>query len=232
MDFTEFLNIKGCTVGKHSNEKPPEPEKKETVVEDVKEIRPPIRKVTAERPSFDAPLTLIEPTVAPSLKQQIDALVPVVKKDPNAAATIAVGTSCKNRGCTSTYTSSESNVEDCIHHPGVPVFHEGLKYWSCCPKKTTDFAAFLAQKGCSLGYHKWVADEDKESIKCRYDWHQTATNVVVAVYAKMFDYTTSYVKVAVSLLNFFQFISNWEFFFLIVAQSRSNAGMSHLSATK
>merc|ERR1711963_421294 len=28
-DFTEFLNIKGCTKGKCSNVKPPEPEKKE-----------------------------------------------------------------------------------------------------------------------------------------------------------------------------------------------------------
>ena len=27
-DFTEFLNIPGCTNGQHSNEKPPEPEKK------------------------------------------------------------------------------------------------------------------------------------------------------------------------------------------------------------
>lgn len=27
-DFTEFLNIPGCTNGRHSNEKPPEPEKK------------------------------------------------------------------------------------------------------------------------------------------------------------------------------------------------------------
>uniref|UniRef100_A0A1B0CKR4 Putative zn2+-binding protein melusin/rar1 n=1 Tax=Lutzomyia longipalpis TaxID=7200 RepID=A0A1B0CKR4_LUTLO len=198
VDFTEFLNIKGCTVGKHSNEKPPEPEKpdkKECTVEEVKEIRPPIRPSMMERPSFDAPLTALQPTVAPSLKQQIDALAPAVVKDADANATIAVGTTCKNRGCGGTYSSPESNEEDCIHHPGVPVFHEGLKYWSCCTKRTTDFAAFLAQKGCSLGHHKWVADGDKEAVKCRYDWHQTATSVVVAVYAKMYDYTKSYVKV-------------------------------------
>lgn len=57
-DFTEFLNIKGCTLSKHSNEKPPEPEKPpqnnipDTEVIEVKPIVAPSLK----RPPFDTPL--------------------------------------------------------------------------------------------------------------------------------------------------------------------------------
>ncbi|XP_059611257.1 cysteine and histidine-rich domain-containing protein morgana [Phlebotomus argentipes] len=197
VDFTEFLNIKGCTMGKHSNEKPPEPEKpekKECLVEEVKVIRPPIQKSTLQRPDFEMPVVQLETNVAPALKQQIDALAPAVTKESATSAAVAVGTTCKNRGCNGTYETPESNDLDCVHHPGVPIFHEGMKYWSCCTKRTTDFSAFLAQAGCSIGRHKWIADGGKASVKCRYDWHQTASSVVVAVYAKMYDYAKSYVK--------------------------------------
>lgn len=55
-----------------------------------------------------------------------------------------------------TYEAEHSNLDICKHHPGFPVFHEGLKYWSCCQKKTTDFSEFLEQVGCSSGHHCWV----------------------------------------------------------------------------
>jgi len=70
-----------------------------------------------------------------------------------------------------------------------------MKYWSCCQKKTTDFQVFLDQKGCATGTHLW--DEPNEtivktscgrtSLDCRYDWHQTGTQVIVVVYAKEFS---------------------------------------------
>lgn len=57
-DFTEFLNIKGCTLSKHSNEKPPEPEKPPTEPipdTEVIEVKP-IVASTLERPPYDTPL--------------------------------------------------------------------------------------------------------------------------------------------------------------------------------
>lgn len=71
---------------------------------------------------------------------------------------IAVGTTCKNGGCGQTYESSASDNAECVYHPGVPIFHEGLKFWSCCTKRTTDFTAFMNQKGCAYGQHKWIAN--------------------------------------------------------------------------
>lgn len=37
--------------------------------------------------------------------------------------------------------------------------------------------------------------EDQETVKCRYDWHQTAANVVIAIYAKLYHYEKSFVKI-------------------------------------
>ena len=48
---------------------------------------------------------------------------------------------------------------ECKYHPGVPIFHEGMKFWSCCQRKTSDFQSFLNQEGCMLGEHKWKKDD-------------------------------------------------------------------------
>ncbi|XP_019376551.1 PREDICTED: integrin beta-1-binding protein 2 [Gavialis gangeticus] len=91
---------------------------------------------------------------------------------------------CQNPGCKVVYRGPESDKEACTFHPGVPVFHEGMKYWSCCGIKTTDFSAFLEQRGCSTGTHAWTNKQDKKLVSCRQDWHQTSSQVVVTVYAK------------------------------------------------
>lgn len=36
--------------------------------------------------------------------------------------------------------------------------------------------------------------KDSTEIKCRYDWHQTAANIVIAIYAKLYHYEKSTVK--------------------------------------
>merc|ERR1712098_952865 len=61
-------------------------------------------------------------------------------------------------------------------------------------RKTSEFQHFLDQEGCEIGKHKWVDDKGKE-ISCRYDWHQTATHVTVAIYAKKYDPEVSFVEV-------------------------------------
>lgn len=209
VDFTEFLNIKGCQLSKHSNEKPPEPEKPpKEVIEDepLKEIvNKPVKPTPLVRPAFNAELVLLEPSIAPALKQAIDKLQVDNIREPSPiekSVEIAIGTTCKNGGCGQTYESPASNESDCVHHPGVPIFHEGLKYWSCCTKRTTDFAAFMNQKGCAYGTHKWTQDSDNQTeVKCRYDWHQTGSNVVIAIYAKMYHHEKSFVKLNPIRLN-------------------------------
>ena len=60
-----------------------------------------------------------------------------------------------------------NDESECLFHPGVPIFHEGMKYWSCCNRKTSDFQSFLDQVGCERGKCKWKKDPPKvRNIAC------------------------------------------------------------------
>ncbi|XP_046771667.1 rho-related GTP-binding protein RhoG-like isoform X1 [Gallus gallus] len=198
-DFSEFLSIKGCTKGFHSKEKPPEPSQEETsdkpkakpMAEIIVQGPKSAEKMQRERPSSDEPRQLLPIKVSRSLEQALEKLsLSPNNKEPKgdctgeAAAQVRAGTTCKNATCKAIYQGPESNTEVCTFHPGVPVFHEGMKYWSCCGIRTTDFSAFLEQPGCSTGRHCWMGKADKKAVSCRQDWHQTSSQVVVTIYGK------------------------------------------------
>jgi len=198
-DFTTFLNTPGCTQGKHSNVKPAEPEQitgnltKEKTPELV-EVRAPIAE-SLPRPSYSTPMVRLQPTVAASLKAQATPLNNDLTNG-NAESETKMGESCKNNGCKRKYEGAEGDYTNCKYHPGYPVFHEGLKFWSCCNRKTTEFQQFLDQEGCEIGTCKWTREEGEEGVvQCRYDWHQTASTVTVAIYAKKYDPNTSFVEI-------------------------------------
>ncbi|XP_076045040.1 cysteine and histidine rich domain containing protein isoform X2 [Oratosquilla oratoria] len=189
--------MKGCTKGRHNPNKPEEPEKpkvdksaRDEVI--VVEARKPEQFMT--RPPLNSALVDLRITVTPSLKKALEAEKEKCKEEDGDAAVdelvdgIRVGTTCKNNSCKAEYEGPESNLEMCKHHPGFPVFHEGLKYWTCCNKRTSDFTEFLAQEGCSTGSHMWIKKETKAvKTACRFDWHQTPTHVFVTIYAKNAD---------------------------------------------
>ncbi|KAF7295337.1 Translation initiation factor IF-2 [Mycena indigotica] len=57
---------------------------------------------------------------------------------------------CSRKGCGTEYT--EDSTDKCTYHPGAPVFHEGLKSWSCCAevyKPVLDFDEFMKIPGCT-----------------------------------------------------------------------------------
>ena len=142
--------------------KPLEPEKPKVDKSKAHEVievhsQPLITGPTLERPSFDTPCVTMKPTVSPALLEQIKGLKSCSKIELDSSQ-IVIGQSCKNKSCKAIYTGPESNKEICIHHPGVPIFHEGMKFWSCCQKRTTDFASFLEQVGCTEGEHVWISD--------------------------------------------------------------------------
>jgi len=178
-DFTEFLNIKGCCKGKHNNVKPVEPakaEEKETRTA-PESVKPPERM---ERPPVDAPLVPLPSTISASLRKLLNNLA-VSDKSEEKVTKEAI---CQRKGCGKGKADVEEEEDSCEHHPGCPIFHEGMKYWSCCNKKTTDFNDFLKQKGCTKGTHLWGDPSQKKEVQCRYDWHQTGDAVNFTVYAK------------------------------------------------
>ncbi|KAF8590425.1 chord-domain-containing protein [Ramaria rubella] len=63
---------------------------------------------------------------------------------------------CSRNGCGQDYEESSNSSTSCHYHSGAPVFHEGLKSWSCCSdvnRPVLDFESFMAISGCSEGSH-------------------------------------------------------------------------------
>uniref|UniRef100_A0A8B9QEX9 Integrin subunit beta 1 binding protein 2 n=1 Tax=Apteryx owenii TaxID=8824 RepID=A0A8B9QEX9_APTOW len=176
-DFSEFLAIKGCTTGYHSKEKPPEPVSQEET-SDKPKAKPAVELIIQGPASAEKMRERRRP--APPLLIGAAALLegaglPAGRSRGRAAPPLLVP---------QIYQGPDSNAGTCTFHPGVPVFHEGMKYWSCCAVRTTDFGAFLEQPGCSTGRHCWADKGDKKAVSCRQDWHQTSSHVVVTVYAR------------------------------------------------
>ncbi|XP_017299464.1 cysteine and histidine-rich domain-containing protein 1 [Diaphorina citri] len=142
-----------------------------------------------ERPSKDTPMVELKPTISQNLLEQVKNLKPLSHLDRgDLSSSIPLGTKCKNNACKQSYEGPESLSTICVHHAGVPVFHEGLKFWSCCTKKTTEFSAFLEQEGCTHGQHVWFKKTaEKGQVKCRLDWFQTGSTVVVSIFGKKYD---------------------------------------------
>jgi len=216
-DFTDFLNTPGCATGPHSREKPVEPDHITGKIDDrsleqqLAELKSsgsheatpePVQLIRLPRPDWQStPLVRISPVPSAAFKKSLDSqktgsngvesdACGVKNKDNNSSSSneIKEGEPCKNGACKASYGSPSAD-SDCVHHPGVPIFHEGMKFWSCCQRKTSDFESFLNQAGCTNGDHRWTKDSaGSATVKCRYDWHQTATHVTIAIYAKKYDH--------------------------------------------
>jgi hypothetical protein len=137
------------------------------------------------RPSDDEPFVDLKVTVGNSLKMALSKLTisepsSSLPADGVESENVEVGTECKHGGCQTKYLNSDTNLTDCQYHPGIPIFHEGYKFWSCCRKRTSDFNEFLRQEGCKFGSHLWK--ETEKVIRC--DWHQTGSQVVISIFSK------------------------------------------------
>ncbi|KAK4685157.1 hypothetical protein P7C73_g5001, partial [Tremellales sp. Uapishka_1] len=67
---------------------------------------------------------------------------------------------CTNKGCLQDFEEADNAEGSCSYHSGGPVFHEGLKSWSCCNennKPVMEFDAFMAIPTCTTGKHSTAA---------------------------------------------------------------------------
>jgi len=182
---------------------PEKPKPNEVNKDEVVEYRPPVplKRDIVQRPSEDTPLVRLPVTISASLKQLLEKQNEVADSESqkfvnSGTSSVEIGTTCKNPSCKQVYEGDHSDMGTCNYHNGVPIFHEGLKFWSCCQRKTTDFNNFLDQEGCQVGSHVWIKlDNDKaKKSACRYDWHQTGNLVVISIYAKGADPNKSYIE--------------------------------------
>ncbi|KAG9454380.1 hypothetical protein H6P81_007284 [Aristolochia fimbriata] len=60
---------------------------------------------------------------------------------------------CQRIGCEAMFTEDDNPEDSCRYHDAGPIFHDGMKEWSCCKQRSHDFSLFLALPGCKVGKH-------------------------------------------------------------------------------
>lgn len=209
-DFGEFLAIPGCTAGAHNPVKSQQPVKVESKNSGAKDkpdfskerdaknygtekiiSAPPKREILKKDEENDQNAESIHVMKAKILNSLRSELAKMDLEDKNKASlskTVEPGWQCSRNGCSKEYVDASSNATCCQYHPGAPVFHEGMKFWSCCERKTSDFTSFLGQVGCEKAdCCDWVhPSEAREKAKAaaRYDFHQTTDTIYCNVYCK------------------------------------------------
>lgn len=182
--FDDFLNIPPCTTGKHSDvDDTPAPE--------------PAPAPSAEAPPQPVPASTAaaEPIRLPTRQAQppppAQSPTPEEDESDDPELPIQAGQECKRRGCNATYDPSKGREgEQCVHHPGAAIFHEGSKGWSCCKRRVLEFDEFMKIEGCKTkDQHLFVGqkkDESEEDIveSVRTDFYQTPSQVIAALFLK------------------------------------------------
>ncbi|KAK5937829.1 hypothetical protein PMZ80_009958 [Knufia obscura] len=202
LTFDEFLEIPPCTTGKHSTvDDTPQPAKKEPQIEDNAPRLKPIS--TTSDTTTPQPAANIDPA-----KESLAAIAPPTKPstpdprleedsdDPDAP--IPPNTTCKRRSCQKNSKEVSSKEESCTFHPGVPIFHEGSKGWTCCKRRVLEFDEFMKIEGCKTRQgHCFVGkrskknqgSENQEEIleDVRNDFYQGSNTLNVSFYLKKID---------------------------------------------
>ncbi|KAF2189646.1 chord-domain-containing protein [Zopfia rhizophila CBS 207.26] len=207
LTFEEFLSIPPCTTGKHSDvDDAPAPEP--TVASDA------AQKVPENTPVSMDSLQAALPAPVPRLPQSQTASArpspspaPPESEDDDPNIPIKDGQSCRRRGCGQTYKGGTNREgEQCVHHPGSPIFHEGSKGWSCCKRRVLEFDQFMNIEGCKtkdrhlfVGSGKKGGEEKLDTV--RHDFYQTATSVIASLYLKKIDKETSTVELTATHVN-------------------------------
>ncbi|GMR53162.1 hypothetical protein PMAYCL1PPCAC_23357, partial [Pristionchus mayeri] len=185
-DFGTFLNYPGCTKGRHSAEKPVDIVK----VAAVKEIRPEKEEEVIVWNGLNKPAERLDDTLREERNIKVEATEGAkasIKKyleehQSVLSSELQIGAPCRNNSCEAKYGGPSASDSPCVYHPGAAIFHEGMKYWACCKKKTSDFQAFLDQKGCEKGEHCWSKNEKVD--KLREDFYSANGTITVNLYCR------------------------------------------------
>ncbi|KAK8193735.1 HSP20-like chaperone [Phyllosticta capitalensis] len=194
LNFDEFLSIPPCTTGKHSD------------VDDTPAPEPNKIDESSPQPTpAPAPAAAAEPVRLPTRQAQPPAPAPSPKpqedEDDDPELPIQAGQECKRRGCNAKYDPSKGREgEQCVHHPGAALFHEGSKGWTCCKRRVLEFDEFMKIEGCKTkDKHLFVGqkkDDKQEDVvdNVRTDFYQTPSQVIASLFLKKIDKDASTIE--------------------------------------
>jgi hypothetical protein len=216
LTFEEFLSISPCTQGKHSTtDVPPQIEKKSAETQDTSESQTLGSKLSAAVSSV--------PSRAPVSPQPISTPPPPPpeSEDDDPSLDIPDGKVCRRKTCNAAYQKGKprSDDEKCVHHPGVPIFHEGSKGYSCCKRRVLEFDQFMKMEGCKTSpRHLFIGSGQDRKSKAgpgaatsgsgeelletvRSDFYQTPSAVIASFFLKKIDSAKAVVKFEAQALN-------------------------------
>ncbi|QIX01649.1 hypothetical protein AMS68_007166 [Peltaster fructicola] len=194
LTFDEFLTIPPCTTGKHTTvDDTPAP----LQVDATAEARSTEAKIKAAAP-VDGNTALPPPVPRQAINAQPPqpsaSPAPPEEESDNATAQPKDGVTCKRKGCDAVYKSGQDrSAEECVHHPGAPIFHEGSKGYSCCKRRVLEFDDFMRMPGCKTKTRHLFVGKPKpagveEAVKeVRSDFYQTPTTVIASLFLKKID---------------------------------------------
>ncbi|TFK55178.1 chord-domain-containing protein [Heliocybe sulcata] len=203
LDFDEFMQIPGCTVGQH-NAAAPKPQPASKPAQTTENL--------SMSTSADGKEVYTSGPAASSIPKPMDAvaaakvLAPApVEEEDDLQASVAPGTKCRHNGCSVEYVSDEvsrkegGEASECTYHPLPPIFREGSKGYLCCKRRVLEFDEFLKIGGCKKGRHVFVAkarpqEQGEQFTDCRIDHYQTPSEVHVSVFGKQADKERSKVE--------------------------------------
>ncbi|OAA45555.1 CORD and CS domain containing protein [Metarhizium rileyi] len=164
LTFDEFMTIPPCTSGMHSTTDVPPPVEDKPREDDASLAK----KIDALTTSTPSRLPIQPPQSAPTPPPPAPET-----DDDDANLEIPDDSACRRRTCGQRYKKGSSREgEACVHHPGVPIFHEGSKGYSCCKRRVLEFDQFMKIEGC------------KTKDRHLHDFYQTATTVIAAFFLK------------------------------------------------
>jgi len=182
-DFSMFMDIPGCAVGRHTQRRPPKPAIANPVASTAtaEPTRVGISKTADAKTASDTQLShMIESTPASSKENcnrcksgffcadhagsaeaQAAYVAPPSREigTPSDSKVQAPEIDpdavqiCRNVGCGERFTENTNGDELCKFHPGPPIFHERKKGWACCNETRWDFDDFLKIPTCAVGRH-------------------------------------------------------------------------------
>lgn len=152
------MEISPCTEGKHSTtDKPPEIEKAKP--ETDSELAAKIENLNASAAPTRKPVVAPQHVPTPPPPQP-------ESEDDDPSIEVPDGAACKRRGCHAKYTKGTNREsESCVYHPGVPIFHEGSKGYSCCKRRVLEFDQFMELEGCAKKDRHLFVGSGKEKDK-------------------------------------------------------------------
>lgn len=201
LTFDEFLTITPCTIGKHTtvDDTPVPAEQKPSDADVEAKIQAQAPKPTNNTENLPPPVAR-QPIAAQSPRPTASPAPPEDESDAEDAV-VPDNTTCKRKGCGSVYKQGQDrSKEECVHHPGQALFHEGSKGWTCCKRRVLEFDEFMRIPGCKTkSRHCFVGkkkDEQTEEAlsEVRNDFYQTATTVIASLYLKKIDKELSKVE--------------------------------------